>query len=88
MDEFVYAVAFVGVDHLFGEACEDNRFDLAFQQLASFLGDVGIFLVAGAQYHDVGFSVESGFYALFSGCEAVVVDDFVSGTAEEVGGET
>ena len=87
VDELVDAKALVGLDHLFGESCEDDGFHFALQKVTSGLGDFCIFVVGRAENHDVGFSIERGFYAFLGGSEAVVVDNLIAGDTEEVGGE-
>ena len=87
VDELVDAVALVGFDHLFGEACEDEALHLALEHLAHRLGELGILVVARTEHHHVGTALEGGLGTLFGSGEARVVDNLIAGHTEEVGGE-
>ena len=69
-----------------GVACY-NEFCTAVEVLECFGSECCILVIAGAKHNYIGTLGESGINAFLYGIEAEIVDDFIAGTAEEIGGE-
>ena len=85
MNEVVDADSFEVVHA--GRSTGNDKFCAAVEIFEGCGSEFGIFVVARAEDNDVGSGCESGVDAFFHGLEAVVVDNLITGTAEEVARE-
>ena len=67
-----------------GGSAGHHELGAAVEQAECLGGESGVFVIRGAEHHDVGTLLHGGVDAGLHGVEADIVDNLVAGAAEEV----
>ena len=83
MDEILYAESLevVGTSGCTG----NNKFGTSVEQLECLGRELRIFIIGRAENHYVGFLLHGGINTLLNRVESDIIDNFVAGTAKEIG---